>query len=343
MTNCLATYIHDLSPFLLQIKGNFGVRWYGFMYVLGFLGAYFLLRWFSRIGCCELREEKVGDFVTIIALVGIMFSGRLGFMLMYNFDVFVRNPLSFFDFLGGGMASHGAILGTTLVVFLYARWQKVSWIGLGDNLVITGALGVFFGRIGNFINGELYGRGPTEHPWAMKFPAEIRDRTLDELVGFAERAATIVPGFAEQAQRIAETSRSAYDVADLFIATARKNEAFETFLGQELLIPRHPSQIYQSLCEGLLVFVILIAIRLKWRNAYHGILSGTFFILYAIARIAIENLREPDSSLILGITKGQFYSIFMILIGAGFLTYAFTVKRQSQAMPQATESGSNGA
>lgn len=332
MESCLATYVHDLSPFLLKIKGDFGVRWYGFMYVLGFVGAYLLLRWFCRLKCCELKEEKVADFITFVAIFGVMLGGRLGFMLMYNWDSFIRNPLSFFDFLGGGMASHGAILGITLVVFFFARWQKISWLGLGDNIVITGPLGVFFGRLGNFINGELYGR-ETNHGWAMKFPNELHTLPTTALLDVVEKGKAMAPALGAAVNSMLATypSPPRHQIADLMIATGRNNEAFQALMAETLLNPRHPSQIYQALCEGLLVFLVLLAVRLKWKNAYHGMISGLFFILYAIARIAVENVREPDSKLIGDtMTKGQFYSLFMVLIGIAFIAIAMVTKRQNQ-------------
>ena len=319
-------YVHDLSPFLWHIKGDFGVRWYGFMYVLGFIGAFLLVRWFVRLKCCELKEERVADFITAVALFGVMLGGRLGYMIFYNWTEFSENPKIFFYFLHGGMASHGAIFGIILVVFLFARWQKISWLGLGDNLVIAGPLGFFFGRLGNFINGELYGR-KTEHVWAMKFPAEIRGMSFSDVRAFIESAKEFAPNLYAKA---GEMSHSA--LCDSIIDLARKNEAFEKMLADSLLNPRHPSQIYQSLCEGLIVFLILLAVRLKWKNAWHGLISGLFFILYAIARIAVENLREPDSSLILGITKGQFYSYIMIAIGVSFIAWAIIRKRQNETL-----------
>ncbi len=323
----LATYIHDLGPFLWQIKGNFGIRWYGFMYVVGFLAAYLLLRWFVKLRACELRDSQVGDFITLVALLGVMLGGRLGYMLLYRWDELLRDPISIFKVLNGGMASHGAILGITAVVFFYARWKKISWLGLGDNIVITGPLGVFFGRWGNFINGELYGR-KTDHAWGMKFPSEIHDLPYSQVHLFLERAEAIVPGILAQAQQLSQ-----WGACELVIATSRTNPEFKQLLGDTLLNTRHPSQIYQSLCEGLLVFLILLAIRVKWRNAYHGVISGVFFIIYAIARIAVENLREPDSALVMGITKGQFYSLFFFAIGIAILSWALYRKRQN-AIPQ---------
>jgi len=329
MQPVVATYVHHFSPFLWKIRGDFGIRWYGFMYVVGLILAFFLMRWFIRLRCCALQEEKAADFITLVALFGVMLGGRLGYMLFYNREEFFTNPLIFFNFLQGGMASHGAIFGICLVVFFYARRQGISWPGLGDNIVICGPLGVFFGRIGNFINGELYGRVTTV-PWAVMFPSELHKKGPQELAAFVEKASSVAPELAIDVRNMANLYPQLphYEVAEMMIEASRKNDAFRALLGESgLLSPRHPSQLYQAFCEGLLVFAILLAVRLIFRRAWHGFISGLFFILYAIARILVENLREPDSERIMGLTKGQFYSVWMLVIGIGFIAWAFRTRR----------------
>ena len=351
MSNCfLATYIHHLDPFAIQFTESFGLRWYGLAYVSGFVVAFFLLRWFVKLKASELRESEVADFVTIISLFGIMLGGRLGYMVFYNFDELVANPASFFDVLGGGMSSHGGILGTVLVALIYARFKKKSWTGLGDNLVIVCSLGVFFGRIANFVNGELYGR-KTDSSLAMKFPSEITEGSRNaegyfswdfptaQLVEVASKAQDVAPGLLDEVNdTIAKTTASGFDphypVSQLILKASEENENFRLILG-EILTPRHPSQLYEALIEGLLLFLILLAIRLKWKNLYHGVITGIFFILYAIGRISVENYREPDAGLIAGMTRGQFYSTFMIVIGLGFLIFGFVRKRRNQIPAQA--------
>lgn len=346
MSTCLlATYIHHLDPFAIQFTESFGLRWYGLAYVSGFIVAFFLLRWFVKLKASELRDSEVADFVTIISLFGIMLGGRLGFMLFYNFSELVANPASFFDVLGGGMSSHGGILGTVLVALIYALIKKKSWTGLGDNLVIVCSLGVFFGRIANFVNGELYGR-KTDSRLAMKFPSEIIegkrnaegyfswDFPTSQLVEVAEKAKDVTPGLLDEVNdTVAKATASGFDphyqVTQLILKASEENESFRLILG-EILTPRHPSQLYEALIEGLLLFLILLAIRLKWKNLYHGVITGIFFILYAIGRILVENYREPDAGLIAGMTRGQFYSTFMIVIGIGFLVFGFVRKRTNQ-------------
>jgi len=309
----LAVYVHDLSPFLIRFTENFGIRWYGLAYVLGFLAAYWLILWFVRLGCCELRKNQVGDFITLAALLGVMVGGRLGYMLFYNFGEFIRQPWIFFQLLDGGMSSHGGFLGLTLFVFLYARHQKLSWLGLGDNLVTAAPVGVFLGRLANFINGELFGR-VTDHPWGMVFPQSAGGLPNPQLGNLL-------------------TELGQHSVESLVVA-ARTSETIQARLA-EVLPPRHPSQLYEAALEGLLIFIILLAVRLKWKNLYHGILSGLFFILYAAVRIPIEMVREPDAERIASLTRGQFYSIFMVAVGLAFIIWGIARKRRNQPLADA--------
>lgn len=344
MQELLATYVHHLDPFAVRFTENFGIRWYGLAYVGGFAAAYFLLRWFVRIGASELKESQVADFITLCAVVGTMLGGRLGYMLFYNFDSFVANPLSFFDFLGGGMSSHGGMLGITIVAWFFAWRTGTSWAGHGDNLVTVAPIGLFLGRLANFINGELYGR-PTESRLAMKFPEELNDMVktsqgsewkfpLSQLRELAERAQDVAPGLLEKfdalsAQALANGQDAHFFIVKLLQESAQDNPAFRSLLGT-LLTPRHPSQLYEAAVEGLLLFLIMLSLRLKWRNAWHGMLTGIFFLLYAVGRIVVENYREPDSSLILGMTKGQFYSIFLVAAGIAFLAYGVLRRRRNR-------------
>ncbi len=344
MSELLGVYVHHLDPFALRLTETFGIRWYGLAYVAGFVAAFLLIRWFVRIGASELKESQVGDFITLCAVVGTMVGGRLGYMLLYNFDELVSNPLSAFDLLGGGMSSHGGMVGITVVAWFYARYTRTSWAGHGDNLVTVAPVGLFFGRIANFVNGELYGR-TTDAPLAMKFPDELNELEktpgglewkypVSELRDLAERAGEAAPGLSEKMDKAAaEALAGGFDphfaLVGLVQEASRASSAFRAMLG-EILTPRHPSQLYEALVEGLLLFVLMLAIRLKWKNAYHGVLTGVFFLLYAIGRIAVENYREPDSDLIAGMTKGQFYSVFLALAGVAFITYGFLRKRQNR-------------
>jgi prolipoprotein diacylglyceryltransferase len=156
---------------------------------------------------------------------------------------------------------------------------------------------------------------------------------MEQLRALAEKASTVAPDLLARMNTVASTAQAnGFDphrpVANLLIETSRENEGFRAMLG-EILNPRHPSQLYEAVVEGLLPFLLLLVVRVYWKNLYHGIITGIFFILYAIGRILVENFREPDSSFIMGMTKGQFYSLFMIGIGIAFLAYAMKAKRRN--------------
>ena len=314
-----AEYLHRLDPVLFRITDGIQIRWYGIAYVLGFFVGYLLLLRWARRGIGELKPEETGDFITYAAIFGVMLGGRLGYMLLYDRAEFFSDPLIFFKVTGGGMASHGGIAGLFLFTLWWARRHRCSWTGLGDNLVAAAPVGLFFGRLANFVNGELYGRAASV-PWAMKFP--------EEATAWAGDAGT-TEQYAQLSALLTEHGPAA-DVADergLILTLARTNDAFAEGL-RPLLTPRHPSQLYQAALEGLLLFAILFVIREKWPRAPHGLLTGLFFILYALFRIWGEHYREPDA-FIMGFTEGQFYSLFMIAVGLAFIAFAFLRGRRS--------------
>ncbi|NNE90656.1 MAG: prolipoprotein diacylglyceryl transferase [Verrucomicrobiales bacterium] len=334
-------YVHQWDPFVVQFTDRIGIRWYGLAYVLGFFAAYWLLVRFAKKGYTELEPNRVADFITLAAFLGVMLGGRLGYFLLYNREDFFDNPKVFFNFLDGGMASHGGIFGLVIFTWFYAWKMKISWTGIGDNLVTVAPLGLLFGRLANFINGELYGQ-ISKVPWAVKFPEELvhRDETTGQWL-FRDQANEIVESVraadAETGIRAVQLLEAApnpdagwFRAAKLFVETSWENEAVRNAIAG-FLNPRHPSQIYEAIAEGLLLFLLLYFVRVRWKNLYHGILTGLFFIFYAIGRISCEFFREPDSTQILGFTKGQFYSLFMILVGAGFLVWGLKTKRTNRA------------
>jgi phosphatidylglycerol:prolipoprotein diacylglycerol transferase len=162
---------------------------------------------------------------------------------------------------------------------------------------------LFFGRCANFINGELYGRA-TNVSWAMQFPKE-----LTENISEAERA---IPACREIDPSLGSS--------DAIVAAARHEPAVKEAL-RSILTPRHPSQLYEAFFEGIVLFAILWLVRTRMRQP-NGVLTGLFFIGYAIFRIIVENFREPDASLIAGFTRGQFFSFFLIAIGLSFVIVA---------------------
>lgn len=300
----LAYYIHDLSPFLISINGELGLRWYGISYVLAFVSAYGICLHLSRRGYCAIPPDAVGDFITGTALFGVILGGRLGYMLFYDWENFSHNPLLFFKFWDGGMASHGGILGVVLFTWVYARRKKISWLNIGDNTVVAAPLGLFFGRCANFINGELYGRA-TSVSWAVQFPKELYDAPPETVRHVLLDASQLNPTWTTLPVLVSQVGSS----PELRVLLAR------------VLSPRHPSQIYEALLEGALLFALLWVLRTRFRLP-DGVLTGVFFIAYALLRIFGEIFREPDAPLTLDLTRGQFLSLFLILIGCGFLLAA---------------------
>ncbi len=301
-----------LNPVILRINDQIQLRWYGVAYVMGFVaGYYLLLRWAKR-GVGVLKETQVADFLTYAALFGVLLGGRLGYMLFYDFSNFISNPMQFFYVNGGGMSSHGGILGLFLFTLYWSRRHKQSWTGLGDNLVVAAPLGLFFGRMANFINGELYGRA-TDVAWAMKFPEEAtRWRPGD--ANYEALQTLLIDQVPEGGQ-----------VNEVIKTLARESDTFAAQL-EPLLTPRHPSQLYEGALEGLILFAILFFVRERWPRAPHGTLTGLFFVIYAAFRIFGENFRQPDDH-IMGLTQGQFYSVPMILLGIAFLIFAARRKK----------------
>jgi phosphatidylglycerol:prolipoprotein diacylglycerol transferase len=298
----LAYYLDSFDPFIFHITANVGPRWYGMAYVLAFACSYALLRVLAKRGFADLAPSQVADFITGCALLGVIVGGRLGYVFFYKPEM-LRDPLSILRVWEGGMASHGGMLGVLLFTFFYARRHHLTWTNLGDNLVVTVPIGLFFGRCANFINGELYGRIASV-PWAMLFPKELLDQS-DEGQRAVAACVKIAPSFS---------------TPEAIVAGAHGNPQVREIL-HGILTPRHPSQLYEGFFEGIVLFAILWVVRTRMRQP-NGFLTGLFFICYAIFRIFVESFREPDAGLIAGVTRGQFFSFFLILIGVAFIVIA---------------------
>jgi phosphatidylglycerol:prolipoprotein diacylglycerol transferase len=234
-------WVHHISPFALVLwhasDGTpVGIRWYGLAYLAGLTCGYLLVRRWVRQRRVPLQTVQIQDFV-LWAGLGMIIGGRLGYCLFYAADELVRDPLELFKLWHGGMASHGGIIGLAVGCWLYARKERVSFWVLGDVISAAGPIGVIFGRIANFINGELWGR-PTRVPWAVIFP----DPTA------------AVGGHA---------------------------------------VPRHPSQLYAAVLEGLIPFLVALPIHARHRRP--GLTTGVVLACYAVGRFVDECFREPDA------------------------------------------------
>jgi phosphatidylglycerol:prolipoprotein diacylglycerol transferase len=280
-------YIHRIHPEILQITDSIAIRWYGLSYLLGFLFGYLLLKRLIRQGLFSLTVTQLQDCLSSFCIFGVMLGGRIGYFLFYEPDTLLKDPLQFFQVWKGGMASHGGILGGILVLLWFAKKHKISFWHLTDNFAVVAPLGIGLGRLANFINGELWGR-VSDVPWAMVFPLERPE---------------FHPGQAWAHRR--------YDLD--FLQQIFEDGGLQT---------RHPSQLYQALCEGFLLFGLLWFLRQHtWSQKSAGRLSMVFLFGYAIARFVVEFFREPDAKVFFGwMSTGQLLTLGMVIAGTYLLT-----------------------
>lgn len=323
----IATYVHDLDPVIWRITDAIQLRWYGLAYLMGFVAGFYLLRYLAQRKLWVLEPERTGDFIAATALFGVFLGGRLGYVLFYQlpeagWGKLLEDPLMLVRVWEGGMASHGGILGVAIFLWFYAKKHRVTWTGLGDGISVVAPLGLMFGRLANFINGELYGRAAGEGvPWAMKFPMSL-----------AEESAAVQDAAWQACLEVEPRLAHAAEIGDLgqLVQAARENEEVSRTLG-EFLTARHPSQLYEATLEGAVLFLILWTVRVRFRNAPDGLLTGLFFVLYALFRIVCEQFREPDAEMVGLLTRGQFLSVFMFVFAAAFLAHAWRGWRRVNA------------
>jgi len=245
----------EIDPVAFSI-GPLEVRWYGLMYLIGFAAAFILGTKRASKKHSPLTPAQFQNLL-IYAIAGLVVGARLGYVLFYNPSLLIHDPLSVFTVWRGGMSFHGGLLGIVAAGVIFARWHRFNILELGDFIAPLAPPGLFAGRIGNFINGELWGR-PSSVPWAMVFPAP---------------------------------------------------EAGS--------VPRHPSQLYQALLEGAVLFAVLWLFSQKTRA--RGKVLGLFLLLYGCFRFFVEFFRQPDPHL--GyvafdlLTMGQVLSLPMIAVG----------------------------
>lgn len=349
-------YTHQLSPYIWQIYGTFGFRWYGLSYLLGFVLAFYLFKWRIRIQRSFLLESQLSDFL-VYGAFGVLIGGRLGYVLFYHPETLFEWSFSF-PFWGlleihkGGMSSHGGILGVIFACFLYARKVKVPFLHLLDLTTLAGAIGFFFGRIANFINGELYGRLCEGKCFlGVRFPQEVF-RWLEEEPHSLHSLAPVVEKFSQR-HPIAGYSVDATEwslwvtqwMQGASYVASRAQQSLSSWLSYmmerasqypeemgdffSVLNLRHPSQIYQSLLEGLFVFLLLLWVWRKPRLV--GVISACFGFFYATARILGEQFRMPDVGIgfeWLGLTRGQSLSVGLLLISMIMLFFSLRFSKK---------------
>ena len=245
-------FINNFDPVAFQIF-SLEIRWYSLSYIIGILIGWFLSKRIF-ISNNELRD-KFDDYITYLIL-GIIIGGRLGYVFFYNFKYYMNNFTDIFKVWQGGMSFHGGLLGIVFVSILFAKKNNHNPFKYLDVVAIVAPIGIFFGRMANFINSELYGI-ETKLPWGVKF------LKIDNL-------------------------------------------------------SRHPSQIYEAIFEGIILFFILLYFRKKGFMKSPGMISGLFLIFYSIFRFSIEFFRVPDEQLgylFFNLSMGQIMSFLFLLIG----------------------------
>ena len=282
----------QFNPVLLDLPGPLAVNWYGLSYLAAFLAAYLLATWRAKMRP-DFGGEAVPDLVFYGAL-GVILGGRIGYVLLYQFGAFLDNPLYLFRAWEGGMSFHGGFLGVVVAMFFWARkYQKTAFQTL-DFIAPCVPLGIGFGRLGNYINGELWGRvSDGGYAWLTGFPQASR---------FDAELIASDPAY--------------YQLAEL--AQTKGGELM-------MLLPRHPSMLYEAFFEGLVLFVVLWVFSAKPRPRFA--VSAVFLLGYGTARFCIEFFRQPDFDqgfVLLGwLTKGQLYSLPMIGFGLYLLWLAY--------------------
>ncbi len=245
----------NIDPIAIQI-GPIAIRWYALAYIAGLIGGWQYCLQLAKRPPNVVAPVQIDDFV-IWATLGVILGGRLGYVLFYKPSFYFANPVEIVKVWKGGMSFHGGLAGVTVAMALFARRRGLPFLAFTDIIAAGTPIGLFFGRIANFINGELWGR-VTDVPWAMVFPHG----------------------------------------------------------GPQ---PRHPSQLYESALEGLVLFVVLAVMLFRYDAMRRpGLLSGAFLTGYGLARILVEMVREPDahiSFLAFGTTYGQWLSVPMVLLG----------------------------
>jgi phosphatidylglycerol:prolipoprotein diacylglycerol transferase len=254
-----------LDPVAISL-GPFAIRWYALAYIVGLLiGWRYCLALAGRPPHFVARQD-VDDFL-VWATLGVVLGGRIGYVLFYKPGYYIYHPIEALYVWHGGMSFHGGAIGVTIAIILFTRARQIPLFAFSDIITAAIPIGLFFGRVANFINGELYGR-PSDVAWAMIFP----------------------------------------------------------YGGP---VPRHPSQLYEAICEGILLFLLLFAAERLSARQRPGFVTGLFLVGYAAARMSGELFREPDPQLgflIFGTTMGQLLSIPLLIAGILIIAWALRAR-----------------
>lgn len=305
------SYLHTLSPFLLRISGDIGLRWYGLAYLAGFVVAGHIMSRLVKTGRSPLARKKIdpGSLLTSL-IVGVIVGGRLGFALFYQPQILwtVGPSFPFWELLAihkGGMASHGGMLGVLIASGWFVRKNNLDLYDtfhVADLASFCATPGLFFGRLANFVNAELWGEPIATRPapwWSVKYPNEMLPGHPDSVPSVVAEVAAAFPN--EPANSI----HTKLIEGDQVVQEAVK----------PLLTPYWPSQLVQALAEGpLLAAILCIA---WWRPKQPGMIGALFLCCYGPLRLLTEMIRQPDAGIdrIFGLSRGQLLSVGMVLGG----------------------------
>ena len=256
-------FINNFDPVAFQIM-SFEIRWYSLAYILGIIIGWILCKKIFIKNSDIIK--KFDDYITYL-VIGIILGGRLGYILFYNFNYYLYNIFDIFKIWQGGMSFHGGLLGVILASILFAKKNNQDPFVYMDLVSLVAPIGIFFGRLANFLNSELYGTA-TEVPWSVTF-IQIDD------------------------------------------------------------LSRHPSQLYEAISEGMILFLVLIFFRKKNYLTKPGLISGLFLIFYSTFRFFVEFFRVPDEQLgylIFNLSMGQIISLIFLIIG----TILFYLKNENK-------------
>jgi len=294
-----AYIIHNLHNEIFSLYGPLALRWYGLMYLVGFAVCYWLLSRWIKQKKIRLDRAFLSDF-SVTLMIFIVIGARLGYVLFYNFRSFVHNPLTLFAVWEGGMSFHGGVLFGFLFSWIYLTAKKKNFWDLADVFTLPLPLALFFGRIGNFINAELWG-SVTSLPWGVIFPTVPLSLWQ--------------PLSDPQVQAIIKTIHLPVDNTQPYVTTVTEalkvNFQLPYQVGEVLVnLPRHPSQLYEALGEGIILFLILYTLFRKGVKT-RGVYLWSFFLGYGTIRFLLEFIRQPDIHI--GYLYGGWFTMGMLL------------------------------
>jgi len=249
-------YVHELNPIAFSLF-NFKIYWYSLSYLFGFIFSYFYVKFILNKDFVNISFQIFEDFLGW-AVIGVVIGGRMGYVIFYNLNFYLDNPIEILKIWQGGMSFHGGLIGIILSIFFFSKLKKIDFLNLLNLVSSCAPIGLFLGRLANFVNKELIGR-PTNSDWGVLF--------------------------------------------------------FEND------VLRHPSQIYEAIFEGLIIFIVISYIIKKKYYTFINV-SSLFLIMYGFFRFIIEFYREPDSHLgfiFMNISMGQLLCLPMVLLGLMFV------------------------